>query len=295
MRTLVLFTLVVAATFLVGSFLSYPVYLILSAITQVRYYKVFHFSILLTGISIGLWYIQSTGQSKVLGIGSPRQMFMRQFTYGFAGGLAVLVTVEACLFVLGMRQIDPDIHRGLSALMRAFTAALLSGVVVALTEEFLFRGVIFTGLARYSGYLYALLLSSLFYSAVHFLDFRSLPSGTGINWFTGVASLTSLLARFGDPEIYDAFLSLFVLGLLFGMARWSTGNIMLCAGMHAGIVTTNKIFSYATDYREGSPYLFLVNSYDHQTGYLAAAWLVGACVFYYFRFMRARPGSPRQG
>ena len=295
MRTLLLFILVVAVTFLIGSFLSYPAYLILSTIAEVRYYKVFHFSILLTGILLGLWYIKSSRQSKVLGFDSPQQKLLRQFSYGFAGGTAVLVVVEVCLFGLGMRQIDPDFHQGPAALIRAVTAALLSGAVVGLTEELLFRGVIFTGLARFSGYLYALLLSSLFYSAVHFLDYRSLSSGTGINWLTGIASLTSLLDRFGDPEIYDSFFSLFVLGILFGMARWRTGNIILCAGLHAGIVTTNKIFSYVTDYREGSSYLFLVNSYDHQTGYLATTWLTLVCILYYCLFMRSRAGLPGSG
>lgn len=268
--------------------------MILSTIAEIRYYKVFHFSILLTGIFLGLWYIKSSGQSKVLGFGSQRLKSLQQFIYGFGGGVAVLIIVEACLFGFGMRQIDPDFHQGPAALMRAVTAALLSGVVVGFTEEMLFRGVIFTGLARYSGYLYALLLSSLFYSAVHFLDFRSLPYESGINWLTGVASLTSLLIRFGDPEVYDSFISLFILGVLFGMARWNTGNIILCTGLHAGIVATNKIFSYVTDYRPGSSYLYLVNSYDHQTGYLATVWLAAACIIYYYLFMRARTGTRKQ-
>lgn len=291
MRILVLFIFVVTATFLIGSFLSYPVYLLLSDIAAIPYYKVFRFSILLTGIFLGLWYLTISGQSKVLGFDSPGQKFMRQFIYGFAGGLTILIIVEACLFGLGMRQIDPDFRHGAVALTRAVAAALISGVVVGMTEELLFRGVIFTGLARYSGCLYALLLTSFFYSAVHFLDFRSLPAGSGINWLTGIGSFGSLLQRFGDPEIYDSFLSLFVLGVLFGMARWRTGNIILCAGLHAGIVTTNKVFSYVTDYREHSAYLYLVNDYDHQTGYLATFWLAAACILYYFRFMRARPGS----
>ena len=294
LRTLVVFIFVVTATFLIGAFLSCPVYLILSDIAEIRYYKVLHFSILLTGIFLGLWYLKTSRQLKVLGSGNPRQKLLRQFAFGFAGGLVVLVIVEGCLFGLGMRQIDPDFHHGPAALTRVLTAALLSGLAVGMTEELLFRGVIFTGLARYSGCLYALLISSLFYSAVHFLDFRSLPSGSGINWLTGITSLTSLLHRFGDPEIYDSFLSLFVLGVLFGMARWSTGNIVTSAGLHAGIVATNKIFSFVTDYREGSRYLFLVNSYDNQTGYLATFWLVAACILYYLLFMRGRPALHQQ-
>ena len=190
-----------------------------------------------------------------------------------------------------MRQIDPDLHQGLPALGRAVIVAMLSGVVVGITEEMLFRGVIFTGLARYSGRLYALIVSSAFYSAVHFLDFRNLPQGTAINWLTGVSALGSLFSRFGDPLIYDSFLSLFTLGILFGLVRWHTGNIVLCAGLHAGIVTVNKIFSYAVDYRPGGSYNFLVNVYDNTTGYLATFWLVLACFIYHHFYMRAQSGS----
>jgi len=291
LRTLLLFILAIAATFLAGSFLSCPIYMILALFSEVRFYKVFHFSILVTGILLGLCYLTAGNRASVLGLGLSRQRAWRYFIGGFGGGLVIIVVVESCLFVLGMRQIDPDLHQGLAALGRAVMTALLSGVVVGVTEEMLFRGAIFTGLARYSGRLYALIMSSVFYSAVHFLDLGTLPHGTAVNWLTGVSALGSLFGRFSDPQIYDSFLSLFALGVLFGLARWHTGNIILCAGLHAGIVTINKIFSYTTDYRPGGAYSFLVNVYDNTTGHLATFWLALACVVYYLYFMHRRPGN----
>lgn len=289
MRTLLLFILVVAATFLAGSLLCYPVYLFLSGFFEIRYFKVLHFSILLTGLSLGLYYLNISRETGVLGLDTPRRKALRYFTCGFGGGLIVLLVVEACLFGMGMRQADPDLHQGLPDLGRAVTAALFSGITIGVTEEILFRGVIFTGLARYSGRFYALTVSSVFYSAVHFIDFRSVTSGIDINWLTGVTVMWSLFGRFSDPEIYDSFISLLVLGILFGLARWNTGNILLGAGLHAGVVTLNKIFSYATDYRDGGAYNNLVNVYDKTTGHLATFWLALACIIYYYFSMRSQP------
>jgi hypothetical protein len=291
LRTLLLFILVIAATFLAGSILSCTVYLILSGFSGVSFYKVFHFSILLTGLVLGLYYLKASGQTRVLGLDMSRQRTWRYFLGGFCGGVVILTIVATCLFGLGLRQMDPDLHRGLAAFGRAVAAALLSGVVVGITEEILFRGSIFTGLARYSGGLYALIVSSVFYAAVHFLDFKSLPSGAGINFSTSITALGSLFGRFSDPAIYDSFVSLFVLGVLFSLARWQTGNIMLSAGLHAGIVTSNKIFSYAADYRRGGDYDFLVNVYDKTTGHLTTFWLVLACIIYFTFCMRRQPGS----
>lgn len=265
----------------------------MSFFSDVRFYKVFHYSILVTGFLPGLYYLTAGNQTSVLGLDLSRQRAWRNFAGGFSGGLVIIVVVESCLFVLGMRQLDPDLHRGLPALGRAVAAALLSGAVVGVTEEILFRGVIFTGLARYSGRLHALVVSSVFYSAVHFLDFRTLPQENAISWLTGISALGSLFGRFSDPQIYDSFLSLFALGILFGLVRWHTGNIMLCAGLHAGIVTINKIFSYAVDYRPGGPYTILVNVYDNTTGHLATFWLALACFIYYYFYMRAQSGSRR--
>lgn len=282
----------VAATFLAGSVLSYPLYLLLSGTVATAFPKVFHFTVLLLGISLGLYYLKASGNTSVLGFGSPWRLLWRRFALGFLWGGVILAIVAASLFAVGLRQADPDLQRGLLALLRALAAAVLSGLVVGLTEEALFRGAIFTGLTRYSGTVYALLVSSLFYAAVHFIDFTTLPSGAGVSFPGAITGLGKLFSRFGDPAIYDSFTSLFVLGMLFGLARWHSGNIWPGAGLHAGIVTCNKLFSYAADYRPGSAHENLVNIYDKTTGHLASFWLVLACLVYYFWCMRPRS---RQG
>ena len=185
---------------------------------------------------------------------------------------------------------DPDLGNGIFKFMRVIIKAGVTGCIVGATEEILYRGAIFTGLARYSNYLLALIISSLFYGAVHFIDFPPLPAGTAVSWLSGLGVLAGAFHQFTDPQILDSLFALTVLGMLFGLLRWHSGTIISCAGLHAGIVAANKIFSYATDFRPGSHYAYLVNSHDHQTGILAGIWLLLLCgCYYYFVMKKHRP------
>jgi len=251
-----------------------------------RFHKVIHFTILITGIACGLVYLKRSNQSEVLGTTDSRGTEGTDLIRGFIHGLVLLLIIESSLFVLGMRQTDPDLSNGLGSFSYVIIKALISGILVGVAEEILFRGAIFSMLARLQGKFHALTISSLFYAAVHFIDLAPLPTASDIYWLSGIEYLALSFSAFGDPGIWDSFLTLFFLGALFSMVRWETGNITQCVGLHAGIVTINKIFSYSTDYREGSPFAFLVNSNDHLTGHLASFWVVLACVFYYCFYMR---------
>lgn len=287
MRPLLVFIVIIAAVFLTGAMLSYPVYVLLSFIIDIDFHKVVHYSILLTGLSLGLYYLRATQTvSVVIGQRNGFKKNLSGLITGFAAGLAILLIIELSLYVLGMRQADPELSDGLIKFLIAVLKAIITGFAVGLLEESLYRGAIYTGLARNTNYITALIVTSLFYGAVHFIDFPELSTGMAVGWTTGFVVLINAFDQFADPLILDSLFSLTVLGLLLGMLRWHTGNIILCIGVHAGIVTINKIFSYSTDFKTGSPYEFLVNSYDHQTGVLASFWLILACVFYYLLFIK---------
>ena len=287
-RPLLVFALVIMAVFLTGALLAFPLYNCLALLVDLDFHKAVHFSILLTGLSLGLYYLHRTNRlPDMLGFGVRVSGNLRLLALGYAGGLAILLLVELSLFLLGMRQPDPDLGNGLPALLLAVLKALITGLAVGLTEEILYRGAIFTGLARYSNNLAALIVTSVFYGAVHFIDIPELPAGTTVNWLTGFNLLAVAFGQLSNPLILDSLLSLTMLGVLLGLLRWHSGNIVLCIGVHAGIVTVNKIFAYATDYQAGSPYAFLVNSYDHLTGAVATSWLALACLLYYLSAMRS--------
>jgi len=287
LRLLIGFILIIAAVFFFGGLLSYPLYSCLVLITNISFQQSVHFSILLTGLLPGIYYLYASHRlAETLGRGRGLKVNLGMLARGFGAGLAILIMVELCLSLLDMRQIDPDLQTGFTRLFSVSVKAVITGFVVSVMEEILYRGAIFTGLARYGNSTIALIFTSLLYGAVHFIDFPPLPAGTAISWFSAFTVLAGSFDQFGDPLILDSLFSLSMLGLLFGLLRWHTGNIILCIGLHAGIVCANKIFSYATDFRPGSSYQFLVNSYDHQTGILASFWLLLACLLYYFLVMK---------
>lgn len=287
MLPLIIFIVIIASVFLAGAILSYPLYLILSPVIETGFHKYVHYSTLLTGLLLGIYYLKATGQlSKILGFKETGKVIQQHFLYGFIAGLTILLVVELSLYGLGMRQVDPDLYNSTSAFISVIIKAMVVGLVVGVMEETLYRGAIFTGLQKYINFLSALIVSSLLYAAVHFIDFPELSKDIQISWIGGFITLFSAFEPFIDPHNLDSFISLFLLGLLFGIVRWHNNNIIACTGLHAGIVTLNKITAYATDYKQGSPYDFLVNTHDHLNGYLASFWIVIAILFYYFCFIK---------
>jgi hypothetical protein len=286
-KSLLVFILVIAAVFFAGAVVSYPLYYCLSRLADLGYHKVLHYSILLSGLTLGVGYLQAARQlTAVLGWKNGRREITQALVRGFAAGVFILLIIELCLSLLGMRQADPDLYNGLMPLLLAIVKAITTGFTVALLEETLYRGAIYTGLARYTNAATALILSSLFYGAAHFIDMPELPAGMAATWLTGFNLLAGAFVAFTDPFILDALITLTLLGVLLGLLRRHTGNIFACIGVHAGIVTINKIFAYATDYQPGTRYAWLVNSYDHQTGLLASFWLALVCLFYIQVIMR---------
>jgi hypothetical protein len=288
-RNLFLFFIIVAAVLLSGAVLAYPLHLLLGTIFELRFAKVVHFSMVLTALGLGIWYLTiSRMGSTVLGLTPGYMETGRRLITGFAAGVLILMLVESCLFLAGMRQPDPDLQAGAVALVIAVLKALVSGLLVGLIEEATYRGAIFSGLARYTTTTAALILSSLLYAAVHFIHLPELPVGEDIFWNSGIILLSQSFTSFTDPSINDSFLTLLLLGLLLCRIRLHTGNIILCTGVHAGIVTMDKIMSYATDYRSGSPWDFLVNPADQPNGYLASFWLILCLMLYHFVTGRQR-------
>lgn len=276
-----------------GALLSYPVYLLLSPFFEIRFYKLVSHTTVFCGLLFGVLYLKLSHLSlAALGFNVRRGDWLPGLLSAFAAGALILVVIEASLYVLGMRLPDPDMGAGLVPFLIIALKALLSGFVVGLIEETIFRGAIFSGLARQINITAALLLSSLVYAAVHFIKYPALPANTDVGWFTGLWILVNGLHRFSDPVTVDSFITLFILGILLGMVRWRTGNITQCIGLHAGIVCAYKITSYLSDYRPGSSFGYLVNNYDHTTGYLASIWLCVAVIFYYVvAFKQIQPGS----
>ncbi|MCZ6525913.1 MAG: CPBP family intramembrane metalloprotease [Gammaproteobacteria bacterium] len=288
MRSIIFFIIIIISALLIGALASYPSYMLVSLLTEARFHKLVSHTTLLSGLLLSLFYLKLCGVSfkDAFCTGIKRQNVWRDIVVSFSAGALILIAVESCLLSLAIHQPDPVITYQWTVLLKILIKSLLSGLVVALIEETIFRGALLGGLARQTNVMTALIISALIYAAVHFIKYPAPAADVDIAWFTGLEMLSHAFSRFADATIIDAFTTLFTLGLLLGLIRLRTGNIIQCIGLHAGIVTIHKMAAYLTNYHPGKPYDFLVNAYSSQFGYLATACLSLAIILYYIFFMK---------
>jgi membrane protease YdiL (CAAX protease family) len=202
-----------------------------------------------------------------LGYGAPRKLFLRELAIALVVGAALMLPVVAAIGALGLREWKPDAE--ITAALAV--EGLLRGLAVALIEETFLRGAMFTAIARESGARAAIILTSLVYSATHFLARVRIPADQ---------------VTFG---IADAFISLLAVGVLLGMVRHYTGNIAACLGLHAGWVWVIAFARETTSADRSHPLAFLVSDFDGLVGWLVLAWTVVIAAILYFWYGRRRP------
>jgi membrane protease YdiL (CAAX protease family) len=200
-----------------------------------------------------------------------RRAFPRQWGLGFALGgmmLGLHVLGLAALDIRGFR--DDVVPARLAAILGK---ALATGVIVALLEELIFRGVLFAAVRKVSGPAAAVLISAAYYAGLHFLQSRWTGNPAEIGWTTGLRIVADGFAHLAAMPP-DSFLALFAAGLLLGLVRAAVPRSLgLCMGLHAGWVFVIKAAKPLTYTNPEARWSFLVGSYDHIIGYLSAGWL----------------------
>lgn len=201
---------------------------------------------------------------------------------GFVSGIIIVTVLMLSLYLLGIHVPVPGHDYSLQAIVTLIAKAVVTGLLVAVFEETLFRGALLGGLLHRTRNAWtAVITISLVYAAVHFIDYLPLSADETVTWVSGPERFISVLINLFDPATLDAFLALFMLGILLGWMRVRDGHIFRCLGLHAGLVAMIKISRYFFTYQEGSRFDFLVSSHDHRLGYLAFMWLLFATLVYY--------------
>lgn len=152
------------------------------------------------------WLKRGTRIHDYLGIRRPRILPL----IGWA--VVTVCFLLASEYVLRLLQCKVDVEAMFTAYRTAgvFVPVLWLAVCVGapVSEEYLFRGFMYEGLARSRvGVPGAVLLTSLVWTAMH--------------------------TQYGGPGLTVIFL----LGILFGVARARTGSMLLCMLLHAGVNT----------------------------------------------------------
>jgi hypothetical protein len=273
MRALAWFVAAVAGTLVLAALLGYPVWQLSQALgADWPFHKVtsrLWQLLLLAGIVLAVRRLQLRSRAD-WGYGRPRAEFLRQAGAGLALGLATMLPMTLAMTALGI--LEPNAGLDVASLLRYLAAGAATGLAVAALEETFFRGLMYRGIERESGFAAAVAGTALFYSAIHFLA-RARLGHDDIGWGSGFELMAVALSRFAQPaSIADSFVTLVLVGVLLALVRHRTGGIAAGIGLHMGWVCVIKATHWSTAPAADSRWSFLVGSFDGYTGWLVAGW-----------------------
>jgi membrane protease YdiL (CAAX protease family) len=161
-----------------------------------------------------------------------------QIFKGFALGWASLAAVALLALVCGANAFVST-HSAVDW-FHLLVSATLTAVIVAVLEEFIFRGALFGLLRRGLSWPAALIVSSAVYSAVHFI--KKAESAPVVEWYSGFSLLWAMLSH--PPAMMPAFLTLLVAGSILALAYQRTGALYFSIGLHAGWIFWLKSYHF---------------------------------------------------
>jgi len=213
---------------------------------------------------------------------APRPVFLKQLLQGFGLGFITLMPVFIILYVLEINMIDETRTWTFGLLTRDIIISLLLALIISLIEEPLFRGILLAGLSKKLPVIAAILISSTYYAALHFLSSKTDIPVQDINLFSGFKLLGEAIGNLLNPNILSAFFALLLVGVFLAVLRTQVkASLGLCIGCHTCWVWQIKISKklFNTDF--SSDYLYLVSSYDGVIGPLVTGWLMLAIAGYF--------------
>ncbi|QSA95524.1 type II CAAX endopeptidase family protein [Methylococcus sp. EFPC2] len=221
-----------------------------------------------------------------IGLPGSRHVLWRQVRRAFLWGCLMMGVHFVLIMGIEARRIDPQ-KLELLRLARLAFKGLLIGIVVASIEEPLFRGVLFGGLVSRIGRLGAVLVSSFYFAALHFLDSDLRPTWENVGWDSGLRMIIDAFSHI-PLAAPDGFLALFAAGSLLACIRiWRPLGLGYCMGLHMGWVFVIKTFKPFT-YNGTALIPGLTSRYDGIIGYLSAAWTAALIVLVLAMAFRAK-------
>jgi len=211
-----------------------------------------------------------------------KSVFIKQVMLGFGLGFATLMPVFIVQYALGINIIDESQQWTIGLVAKKMLISLLLALLISMIEEPLFRGILFAGLKKKLPVISAILISSTYYAALHFLNSKTEIPFQQVHFSSGFPLLGEAFANLLNPEILSAFLALLMVGIFLGTLRAQVKESLgLCIGCHTCWVWQIKMSKnlFNTDY--GSEYLYLVSSYDGVVGPLVTVWLSLAIIGYF--------------
>ena len=102
-----------------------------------------------------------------------RPVFLKQLLQGFGLGFMTLMPVFIVQYILKINMIDESHIWTVGWVVRNMAISLLLALIISLIEEPLFRGILLVGLGKKLPVSAAILISSTYYAALHFLSSKT--------------------------------------------------------------------------------------------------------------------------
>ena len=212
---------------------------------------------------------------------NPRWQGWKDMMVGFFYAMGYMGIFFMIVYKRGWVVVDTSESPG-----EAIMAAMTPAVIVSLIEEWLFRGVLFALLLRSLSVRATIVGLSLFFALVHFLKpYHGSPEiMDGGAADAGFRLLGQIGEKFLHPEDFiGVFLTLFVVGVVLGVARHKTGYLWMSIGLHAGWVFTLKVYSDLTNNTGDAHPVFYGNNIREGVLPLVFVCLTGLAVWFYLR------------
>lgn len=172
-----------------------------------------------------------------------------------------LALVSMAVLALVMTWSDvfiPFFRLSLSQSVSRCSGALLAGIAASSIEEVFFRGILLKGLAEDLGKRAGYLVSSAFFSAIHFVRPGQEIVLSQADAFAGMRHLVTSFEAFLHPlEILPGFIGLFLIALILCHAFERTGTLYASIGLHGGWIFALKTLRVFGNYtREDLGWIF---------------------------------------
>jgi len=255
---------------LFGCLLAYPIYIFSSA----NFERILSRTILILAVLLFYPTCHVLKINNVTSLGFKREDFPSTAIRSWLLGIVMLAPISIFFVSCDFRLWEPAAQI-LFAPFAMIASAIVSACIIALIEETLFRGLLQSQLSTAINSFWSIIIVSVLYSSVHFLQAPDLDLNQSIHWYSGFTLLSSAFANLTNIGTFlDAWIALFLAGIFLSLVRLRTNNIIWCIGIHAGWVTHIKVFKDIT-YRDNSALCTnLASDYDHFIGEFSAAWIL---------------------
>jgi uncharacterized protein len=170
---------------------------------------------------------------------------------GILAGLLGMILLGSASLWSGAYALNSSCTSECGTLVHALPRLILTAVVVATLEEFLFRGVLLGFLRQVTTPTLAILASAVIFAGVHFLNLPSASVAHGQpSWWSGLEILGALASAVPPwPTFGWAFATLVAAGVILAWMTLRTGSLIASIGLHGCWILGQQGFNLCVHYQ----------------------------------------------